>query len=155
MMVRRIALASLLLALAMPFSAARAELAPWDAAQVGAIAKQLATASDALYDAVYKQPPPMTGSGQRNDYYRLKQRVRHLQAEARELAASVGKGSSQEETLPIYEDMMEVVRDARDYARRVFTTSDVTEKAAVVRGLLNQLGPYYDPDFHALQPVTR
>ena len=152
-MVRRIALASLLLAL--PFSAARAELAPWDAAQVGAIAKQLATASEALYDAVYKQPPPMTGSGQRNDYYRLKQRVRHLQAEARELAGAVGKGATQEETLPIYEDMMEVVRDARDDARRVFTTSDVSDKATVVRGLLNQLGPYYDPEFHALQPVTR
>jgi hypothetical protein len=37
----------------------------------------------------------------------------------------------------------------------VFATKDLQDKAAAVRGLLNQLGPFYDPDFHELQPVTR
>jgi hypothetical protein len=155
MIARRLALASLALALVLPISVAQAEVAAWDAAKVGEIAKQLGPATDALYDAVYKQPPPMTGSGQRNDFYRLKQRVRQLQYESRQLAGAVGKGEGHDETLPIYEDMMETVRDAREYAARVFATKDLQDKAAAVRGLLNQLGPFYDPDFHELQPVTR
>jgi len=50
---------------------------------------------------------------------------------------------------------MENVRTARELGARVFATEDLKQKAAAVRGLLNQLGPYYDPDFQTLQPVTR
>jgi hypothetical protein len=44
------------------------------------------------------------------------------------------------------------VRIARDDAARSFNTEDVGQRAAAVRGVLNQLGPYYDPDFQALPP---
>jgi hypothetical protein len=60
-----------------------------------------------------------------------------------------------EATLPGYEDLMERVRSARDDARKVFTTKDVEAKAAAAREQLNQLGPYYDPGYEALKPVTR
>jgi hypothetical protein len=72
--------------------------------------------------------------------------------EARELAASLEKGEGREQTLSIYDHLMQLVRIARDDAAKVFNTQDVAERAAAVRGVLNQLGPYYDPDFQVLAP---
>jgi hypothetical protein len=132
---------------------AHAELQKWDAAKVGALAAQLQTATRDLYDTFYKQPK--VGAGQSRPYYRLKQDVRHLRSEAKALAGALEKGAGQAETLPIYEDLMQVVRRAREDAQQVFTTRDVQEKASVVRGLVNQLSPYYDPDATPLQPATR
>lgn len=132
---------------------AHAELQKWDAAKVTALAGQLQTATRDLYDTFYKQPK--VGAGQSRPYYRLKQDVRHLRSEAKALAAALEQGAGQAETLPIYEDLMQVVRRAREEAQHVFTTRDVEEKASAVRALLNQLSPYYDPDAVPLQPVKR
>ena len=132
---------------------AHAELQTWDAAKVGALAAQLQTATRDLYDTFYKQPK--VGAGQARAYYRLKQDVRHLRSEAKALAGALEKSASQAETLPMYEDLMQVVRRAREDAQHVFTTRDVQEKASAVRVLLNQLSPYYDPDAAPLQPATR
>ncbi len=131
---------------------ARGELAAWDQPQVTALAKELATATDSLYDTFLKQPPPTLGSMQTHAYHRLKQFVRLLRVEARELAASLEKGEGREQTLPIYENLMQLARSARDEAGRVFVAHDVGDRAAVVRGVLNRLGPYYDPDFPTLAP---
>jgi hypothetical protein len=85
-------------------------------------------------------------------YYRLKQMVRLLRIEARELANSLEKGEGHEQTLPTYENLMQLTRSARDDAAKVFVAQDVGERAAAVRGILNRLGPYYDPDFPILAP---
>jgi hypothetical protein len=132
---------------------AHAELQKWDAAKVTALAGQLRTATQDLYDTFYKQPK--VGAGQARPYYRLKQDVRRLRSEAKALAGALEKGGGQEETLPIYEDLMQAVRRARQDAREVFTTQDVEQKASAVRALLNQLSPYYDPDAVPLQPLPR
>lgn len=152
--VLRISIVSFL-ALAVSGATAHADVAAWDQAKVTAIAKQLVPATQDLYDTFYKQLPPSSGSGQKQDFYRLKQVIRVMKTEARELATSLEKGEGHDETLPSYEDLMEVVRKARDLGSRIFATEDLKQKATGVRGLLNQLGPYYDPDFQALQPVTR
>jgi hypothetical protein len=131
---------------------ARGELAAWDQARVTGLAKELTTATHALYDTFINQPPPNVGSLQSRAYHRLKHWVRLLRVEARELAASLEKGEGREQTLPIYENLMQLVRSARDDAARVFVTHDVGERAAAVRGVLNRLGPYYDPDFPTLAP---
>jgi len=132
---------------------ARAELASWDQAKVSALAKQLESASQSLYETFDKQP--QAGIGQRKAYYRLKQDVRSARNGAKQLAGALAKGAGQEETLPIYDDLMQGVRRARENAAQVFTTRDVQERASQVRGLLNQLAPYYDPDAVPLQSVTR
>ena len=132
---------------------AYAELQKWDGAKAGALAAQLQTATRDLYDTFYKQPK--VGAGQQQAYYRLKQDVRHLRNEAKALAGALEKGAGQAETLPIYEDLMQVVRRARQDAQQVFTTSDVQQRASAVRALVNQLSPYYDPDAVPLQPATR
>jgi hypothetical protein len=127
---------------------ARAELTAWDQAKVTSLAKQLEERSKTLYDTFYKQPPPQLGSGHSQDYRRLKQEVRRL-------AGALAKGEGREDTLPIYEQLMETVRSARDNARRVFSTQDVQARAGEVRQVLNELSPYYDPDATPLQPLTR
>jgi hypothetical protein len=145
-------LGSLAIAALLSAPAARGELAAWDQAQVTGLAQELTTATDALYDTFIKQPPPNVASMQSNAYHRLKQWVRLLRSEARELATSLEKGEGREPTLPIYENLMQLTRSARDEAGRVFVAHDVGDRAAAVRGLLNRLGPYYDPDFPTLAP---
>jgi len=131
---------------------ARAELAAWDQAEVTRLAKELTKATDDLYDTFVKKPPPDFGSMQSQAYYRLKVFVRLLKSEANEFASSLEKGDAREQTLPIWENLMQLTRSARDEAGKVFVSQDVGERASVVRGILNRLGPYYDPDFPTLAP---
>ena len=131
---------------------ARGELAAWDQAQVTGLGKELTVATEALYDTFIKQPSPGLGSMQSQAYYRLEHLVRLLRIEARELATSLEKGGGREQTLPIYENLMQLVRSARDDAGKVFVAHDVGDRAGAVRGVLNRLGPYYDPDFPTLAP---
>ena len=155
-MPRIIATSALSLALAFSLAApAAAELTAWDQAKVAALAKQLNQAADDLYSTFYKQPPPTGASGQANDYRKLKQTMRRIQSEARELDSELAKGKGHEDTVDIYENLMGLVRDARVSSQRVFTTKDVQDKTSVMRQLLNQIAPYYDPDAEPLQPVTR
>jgi hypothetical protein len=142
----------LAMALVLWSPSSQAELAAWDQVEVTALAKDLETAARALYDTFIKKPAPSVGSMQSRAYYRLKQEVRLLRVEARQLAASLEKGEGLEQTLPIYDHLMQLVRIARDDAARTFNTQDVGERAAAVRAVLNQLGPYYDPDFQTLAP---
>ena len=143
-------LASTLVVLSAPN--ARAELAAWDQARVTALGKQLVQATNALYDTFRKQPPPSVGSMQGDSYQRLKQFVRLLHVESDELANSLQKGEGRDETLAIFDNLMQLARSARDEAARVFVAHDVSERAAAVRQVLNRLGPYYDPDFPTLAP---
>jgi hypothetical protein len=150
----RISIASFLV-LALSGAPARGDVTAWDQAKVTEIAKQLVSATQDLYDTFYKQLPPTAGSGQSREFYRLKQVTRVMKTEARELSGQLEKGEARDQTLPSYESLMEMVRTARELGARIFATEDLKQKATAVRGLLNQLGPYYDPDFQTLQPVTR
>jgi hypothetical protein len=128
------------------------DLAAWDQAQVTTLANALRTETESLYDTFVKQPQPDVASMQSQAYHRLKQMVRLMRIEARQLAESLEKGEGREQTLPTYENLMQLTRSARDEAARVFVAQDVGARAAAVRGVLNQLGPYYDPDFPTLTP---
>ena len=141
--------------LSLAAASAGAELAPWDQGKVTGIAKELVKAAQDLYDTFYKQPVPTVGSGQARSYQRLKQKIRGIRTQAKQLSGDLEKGEGQESTLPAYEDLMQLVRSARDDGRKVFTTKDVEAKATVVRDQLNKLGPYYDPNYESLKPVTR
>jgi hypothetical protein len=122
-----------------------AELAKWDQERVTALGADLEEACDALYDTFLKEPQKSRGSGQATDYYRLRQIVRRIKTEARHLSSSLAKGEGYDETLPIYEHLMTMVRDAREIAKRTFTSNYVLDKAAVTGDLLRRIAPYYDP----------
>jgi hypothetical protein len=127
-------------------ASAAAEVTPWDQARVTELAKQLQQATQALYDTFYKQPTPQRGSGLSREYQRLKHEVRRVRVEARQLATQLAGGEGHDETLPSYEDLMQTVRRAQDHARRVFSTSDVQDRAEAVRAILDQIRPYYEPE---------
>ena len=132
-----------------------AQLTPWDQAKVTALASQLSDAANELYSTFYKQGTPPIGSGQGEDYRQLKQEVQDIQDESKQLAVGLGKGKGREETRNDYRDLMANVRDAREHARRVFSTEDVQNQATKVRDLLNQISPYYDANAAPLGPTKR
>jgi hypothetical protein len=142
------------LAMILVLSAPRswAELAAWDQAKVAGFAKELETATDALYQTFLQQPPPNLGSMQSESYYRLKQLVRMLHVNVDVFAKSLEEGERRDQTVWMYETLMSLARSARLEAGRVFVAKDVGERAAAVRGVLNRLGPFYDPDFQTLAP---
>jgi hypothetical protein len=128
-----------------PASAAVADLAKWDQERVTALGAELAKACDELYDTFLKEPESTIGSGQATDYYRLRQVVRRVKDEAKHLSSALGNGEGYEQTLPIYESLMEMVRDAREISQRTFTSNFVVDKAAAAGDVLRRIAPYYDP----------
>jgi len=126
--------------------AAFAELAKWDQERVTALGGELVQTTEALYSTFVKEPPATIGSGQSRDYYRLRQLVRRIRTEARNLSSSLSNGEGYDETLPIYENLMVIVRDAREVAKRTFTSNFVLEKATAAGDVLRRLAPYYDPN---------
>ena len=90
---RLLAIAALLLA-----PSARAELAAWDQAKVTGLAKELETATDALYETFRQQPPPNLGSMQSESYYRLKQLVRRSTAQVDVFVKSLEEGEGRDQT---------------------------------------------------------
>ena len=126
-------------------SASFAELAQWDQERVTALGAELTEACDALYNTFVKEPAQTLGSGQSKDYYRLRQVIRRVKTEARHLSTALGEGEGYDQTLPIYENLMTMVRDARAIAKRTFTSNYVLDKAAVTSDLLRRIAPYYDP----------
>jgi len=101
------AICLLAMILLLPAANARAELAAWDQAQVTALGKELVQASNALYETFRKQPPPSVGSMQSASYQRLKQFVRMLHVESHEFVGSLEKGEGREQTLTIYDNLMQ------------------------------------------------
>jgi len=143
-----LALAALLLA-----PSARAELAAWDQGKVTGLAKDLVKVTEALHEAFIQQPPPANpGSTQSESYYRLRFSVWMIRSEASILLTSLENGDARESTQWSYDNLMSHTRSARTEAQQAFVAKDVGERAAAVRGVLNQLGPYYDPDFRTIAP---
>ncbi len=153
-MIRRTILAAALGLLCAGFGAtAQGEVQHWDAEKVKALAEQLHVATSQLYDSFYKQPT--LGVAQNKVYYRLKQDTRRLRTGSAQLSEALAKGAGRDETLPIWEDLMQAVRSALDHAPSVFRTQDVQQKAEVARAILDQLAPYYGADAAGEEPGAR
>ena len=150
---RSAVLAASLVALATPAGAAPQQA--WDQAKVTELGKQLEAATDALWEAFRLQPPPNVGSVQARSYFRLRQLLRQIRREARSLSRDLQNGMGHDETLPSVESMMSTIRRAQDEARRVFSTTEVRDRAQAARDVLNQLTPYYDADIPPVEPVQR
>lgn len=127
-------------------SAGSAQLANWNQERVTKLAAVLKERTAALYDTFYKEPVPTIGTAQARSYYRVKELVRRIRREARQLSDQLDKGAGREETLPIYENLMTMVRDAQEEARRTFTSDTILNSAASAGDALRQISPYYDPE---------
>jgi hypothetical protein len=152
-MLRRTTLALALGLLCAGSGAAGADVQAWDPEKVQTLAEQLRVATNALYDAFYKQPIP--GVAQNKVYYRLKQDIRTVRADTRHLSDALAHGAGRDETLPIWQDLRQAVQRAIDHAPSVFTTRDVDQKARAAAAILDQLAPYYEPDAASTEPAIR
>ena len=150
--IRLLASVICLVALAMT---ARAEIAAWDQAKVTELAQQLEATTAELSRIFRSQPQPTRGQPDRLTYFRLQQEVRFLRRESRTLSRALQRGADLEETLPSFESLPNTVGRAETKARRVFTIADMHQQADKARTILNQLGPYYDPNFKPLEAPAR
>jgi hypothetical protein len=116
----------------------------WDQARVSALAKDLVSASEELYDTFFKQPRITSTPNAVRDYERLEREIRRIKQTARGFAGDVSRGESKEETQKAYESILVQVNWARERARSVFTTQDVNARAEEVRTILEQIGTYYE-----------
>ena len=116
----------------------------WDQAKVAEIAQELPPAINDVHTALLNEVPPGVAAGQDRAMRRLRDLTRRMRNEARHLATELEAGKGHEDTLPIFENLMVMLRDARVDARRMFRTEPLNEKIATARGVLDQLAPYYD-----------
>lgn len=134
--------AALVAVLAIAGSAAAGEI-PWDGVKVTAEARALADAMTGLREAFRKEPPARVVSAESLARYRLLDVLRRLEQESQYLAAELEAGKGHDETLPVFENLVELVRDAQEDRRRVFVQSTTLERIETARKHLEALDPYY------------
>jgi hypothetical protein len=123
---------------------ARAQKAQWEQDQVVAAAASLAGAVKELRDEVRKQGRPNLGSMQSRAWMRFTDTLRLIESESKELSNELAQGRGHDETLPIYERMGMLIRDAREESRSLMLTQPVQQRIDAARDALRALEPFYD-----------
>lgn len=124
---------------------ARPENAPaWDQAKATAAAQSLAASVDGLRTALRNQPSSsiVPGGGSR-PRHKLLDRLRLMESESKHLAGVLEEGQGRDETLPVFERINQIRRDAVEQAQRMFLQQPVIEKIESARGPLEELAGYY------------
>jgi hypothetical protein len=118
----------------------------WEQEAVTALAAELVGAVNGLRDSMRRDAPPDTRAGAQSRLrFRLLDRLRLIEAEARALQRALAGGASQDETFHIFRRIDELRRDAADDARRMFVPEGTTQKMEAARAVLEKLRPYYEP----------
>ncbi len=117
--------------------------AKWNQERVTTIAADLADAVADLRDVVRDDPASNIGSGQSNARHRLLYSLRLLKNESAYLAKELKAGSGRSETLPTYERLGTLSRDAREEARKIFLHEAIMGRITRAGDLWRQLSPYY------------
>jgi len=125
---------------------AAAPTTAWDQAAVTGLAGQLAKTCVALYDEYYRTPGSsggQIGTGQAQEAYRLKYKLRRIEEESQALAGALAAGKGREETTPALEDIGDLARDARVLLSRMFVQSPLQARIDTARDAWRKLLPYY------------
>jgi hypothetical protein len=139
-----VALAAALLVGAWPASG---ELAKWNQERVAKLAGELAESTKDLESPVRQDPNQTYGSGQAQDYHRLRDELRLIRKETRHLARRLADGASREETDPVWQRVGVLARNAAEIAKRMHLPEPVLDSIAQTADLWRRLRPYYDPDW--------
>jgi hypothetical protein len=125
----------------------------WDQERAASQAADLDTALSGLRDALRNEPSasivPGGGSMQR---HRIRDRLRVMENESRFLAEQLKGGSSRDETLPVFERIDLIRRDAVEDARRIFLSKPVLDKIDAARGPLEELAKLYGVELRQQMP---
>jgi hypothetical protein len=123
-----------------------AQPTPWDQAQVTAVAKQLAAATEAWELAIRQQPGgEVVGSGDAQDEFSMVHKARVLNEMGGSLAAHLGEGQGYDKTRDLYRSMKEVVDDTQVKTQEAELDLPASNAWAKVTGAMGQLAPYYAP----------
>jgi len=127
-----------------PFGAARAQSQPWDQEKTAALAGELESAVSGLRDAVRKSP--MWGNPQqKRTLYRIADKLRLIESESASLHAQLVKGAGMDETLPTYERIQRLRRDAQVHAAKTDVSAFTKPKLDRATEVLGLIAPYYPP----------
>jgi hypothetical protein len=120
------------------------EPTPWNQERVTALAKELETAVSGLRDAVRKSPA-WENPQQKRRLYEIADKLRLIESEAIHLHAQLAKGADMEETLPAYQRLQRLKRDAQVLAMRTDVSAITQPKLDAATSVLAQIEPYYPP----------
>lgn len=151
---RRVTLAAAV-ALALPLSAP-AEPPPardWDQEAVAGLARKLAEDTKGIREAFRNEPPAREVSAESYARYYLLDLLRRIEGETRHLADELAAGRGHDETLPVYSNLLELVREAREKRLQVQPEGETLRRIEQARAHLEQLDPYYDQDVPLPEPV--
>ena len=124
-------------------TAALAEPAAWDQAQVTTIAKDLAAAGDAWEQAVRRQPGMTVGSGAAQEEFGLLQKARILREQSGALSAELAAGKGFDKTHDMYRSLKEIVDDTEVNAQRAELDEPTMDAWAKVADAMRRIAPYY------------
>jgi len=122
---------------------AAADLAKWDQQRVTAAAQDLATASEAWWQAVRRQPLEMVGDAA--DEGSILNKARVLQEMSAGLASHLKEGQGHDKTVDMYKSFKEVTDDTEEAAQRAALDEPTMDAWAKVASALRVIAPYYDP----------
>ena len=83
------------------------------------------------------------GSGQASARHRLLDALRVIKNESAFLARELKSGAGREETLPTYDRLGVLSRDAQEEARKIFLHEAIMSRITSAGDLWRQLTPYY------------
>jgi hypothetical protein len=120
------------------------EATPWNQERVTALAKELETAVSGLRDAVRKSPA-WDNPLQKRTLYRIADKLRLIESEAIHLHAQLANGAGMDETLPAYQRLQRLKRDAQVLAKKTDVSAFTQPKLDAATSVLAQIEPYYPP----------
>lgn len=130
------------------------ETPPWDQVRVAKLAEQLYEGCKNLETSVRQELPPAPGIGQRRAHYRLRDRLRLIRSETEHLARALKAGEGREETFHTYRRIGQLIREAREDARRLFLQQPTLERISAAREPWMELNAYYGIEWD-LPPITQ
>jgi len=123
---------------------AHAELAKWNQERVTKYAEELRASTRDLVQAL--STVKATGVVHKDKYYQARETVSLMDNAADGLAAALKSGDGMEATLPRFERIQTLRKDAEELARKSELPNDVLEKVFPVGDALFKLRPYYQDE---------
>jgi len=108
------------------------------------IAVKLAQSMKDLHLTVKKSPDQPRGSPGRRAQYNARETLKLLVTVSQRLASQLKAGEDKDATLPTYDRMEMLRRDAEGAGRKARIPSPTLDKVVGTRALLDQLAPYYE-----------
>ncbi len=122
-----------------------AQPATWDQAKVTGIAKELAVAGSAWWQAVRDEgdDQDFVGSGDGEAFDGMMRESRVLFEQSQGLAGNLAGGKGRADTLDMYKSLKEIVDDMKVDEQRTFLEDPTIAAWKKFAGLFQQITPYY------------